>query len=64
MEYKYGMRARGFSIGCQPMDGFIRRENGIKEKYFDILVYNRKLSDKEICDYQLDYIDKTNIKVE
>lgn len=27
MEHKYGMRLRGFSIGCQPMSGFIRQED-------------------------------------
>ena len=59
MEYIYGMRLRGFSIGCQPMDGFIRREddNGkYKRNYHDILVYNRLLTDEEEKSYELDFL--------
>lgn len=55
-EYKYGMRLRGFSLGCQPMQGLIRKENAHGAKYHDILVYSRKLTDKEMNDYDLDYI--------
>ena len=52
MEYKYGMRLRGFSIACQPK-GVIRVEDGGR-KYHDIIVYNRQLSEKEISEYELD----------
>ena len=54
--YVYGMRLRGFSIGCQPMEGFIERWDYITDKYYDILMYNRKLTDKELKEYELDYI--------
>lgn len=54
--YAYGMRLRGFSIGCQPMDGFVARRDDVTGKYYDILFYNRKLTDKEVADYELDYI--------
>lgn len=60
--FKYGMIHRGFSIGCQPMQGFIERRDadGIKgthgREYFDILIYNRRLTDKEISDYELEFI--------
>lgn len=60
--YKYGMIHRGFSIGCQPMQGLIERQdaNGIKgshgREYFDILVYDRKLTDKEVSDYEFELI--------
>ena len=40
--YKYGMRLRGFSIGCQPMKGFWERQddNGnYDRRYHDILLY-------------------------
>lgn len=57
MEYKYGMRLRGFSPMCQPKDGFIRREDDTTGKYYDIIVYNRELTKKEIGDYELDYIN-------
>ena len=58
MEYKYGMRLRGFSIGCQPMYGLIRREDDMTGKYHDILVYSRPLTEKERKDYELDEIQK------
>ena len=54
-EYKYGMRSRGFSPLCQPMNGFIRREDSTK--YYDVIVYNRELTEKELRDYQLDKVD-------
>lgn len=53
---KYGMRIRGFSIGCQPMDGFIERQDDPSGKYHDILVYDRKLTDEETRHYSLDLI--------
>lgn len=53
--YKYGMRLRGFSIGCQPMNGLIMTEDG-NMKYYSYLYYERKLTDKELEDYELDFI--------
>lgn len=57
MEYKYGMRLRGFSIGCQPMKGFVRREDDETGKYYDILIYNRPLTESEIYSYELDSLN-------
>lgn len=54
--HKYGMRLRGFSIGCQPMDGFVARTDDPKGRYYDILIYDRVLSGKEVMDYELDYL--------
>jgi hypothetical protein len=56
--FKYGMRLRGFSPGCQPMDGFDHREDDPSGWYHDILVYNRELSQKEIKDFELDFIEE------
>ena len=56
--YKYGMRLRGFSIGCQPMNGLIERIDDTSHKYYDILIYDRLLTAKEIEDYELDYLGK------
>lgn len=56
MEYKYGMRLRGFSMGCQPMNGFIKRENSNTNKYYDIIVYDRQLTTTELDNYELDFI--------
>ena len=56
MLYIYGMRLRGFSPSCQPMKGLIDHFVDITFKYYDILVYNRKLSEDELDQYELDYI--------
>jgi hypothetical protein len=56
MEYAYGMRLRGFSPWCHPMDGLVRREDDPTGKYYDILIYNRRLSTKEKENYELDEI--------
>lgn len=61
MLYKYGMRLRGFSPMCQPMDGLVRREDDITGKYYDILIYARKLTVKEEREFSLDYIGSFTI---
>ena len=53
MEYKYGMRLRGFSPGCQPMEGLLRREDDITGKFWDVIVYDRPLTENEIKHYSL-----------
>lgn len=54
--FKYGMRLRGFSIGCQPLKGFIERQDDESGKYHDILLYDRPLKDAELEEYELDFI--------
>ena len=54
--YTYGMRLRGFSLGCQPKEGFVKRRDDISGLYYDVLVYNRKLTSKELNDYELDFL--------
>lgn len=56
MEYKYGMKLRGFSIGCQPKEGFVRVEDS--DKYWNIIVYNRELTQEEIDNYDLERIEE------
>lgn len=56
MIYIYGMRLRGFSIGCQPMKNFYRREDDTSGKYYDLISYTEPLTEKETADYELDYI--------
>lgn len=58
--FRYGMRLRGFSIGCQPMMGFYEREDDSTGRYYDILVYTRKLTDEEVRDYELDYLGESD----
>jgi hypothetical protein len=60
--YTYGMRLRGFSIGCQPMDGYIAHDDDILNEYYSILLYNRKLTNDECCNYDLDYLGKRRLK--
>ena len=58
-EYKYGMRLRGFSPGCQPMEGLVRVEHPLDlEKWWDILVYDRELNDTELFLYDLDKVEE------
>lgn len=60
MIYKYGMRLRGFSLGCQPMKNLIGREDDKSGKYYDILLYSKKLSENECNNYELDYLGEYN----
>ena len=53
-EYVYGMRARGFAPLCQPMNGLVERRDSNTDKYYDILVYNRELTEEEVRDFQFD----------
>lgn len=57
MHYYYGMRLRGFSPMCQPMEGLIERRDDVTGRYHDILVYDRKLSQEEERFYDLDLIE-------
>ena len=54
--YGYGMRLRGFSPGCQPMDGFFGRTDSKCDDYYDVLWYTRELTDDECRHYSLDFI--------
>lgn len=54
--YKYGMRLRGFSIGCQPMEGLVDHREDYSGKYHSLLYYDRCLSQKEQNDYELDFL--------
>lgn len=51
--YRYGMRLRGYSIGCQP-SGVYRRFDS--RKYLDEITYERKLTEEETRNYALDYL--------
>ena len=57
--YKYGMKLRGFSIGCQPMKGLCGRREDLTGKYWDILVYDRPLTEDEICNYDLEFLERS-----
>lgn len=55
-EYLYGMRLRPAGPGCQPIKGLLRIAPG-GGRYHDLLIYDRKLSDEECEQYELDFIN-------
>ena len=55
--YSYGMLHRPFSIGCQPREGFVYRQESRNEKYFDIIWYRRPLTETEINDFELEELE-------
>jgi len=59
--YLYGMRLRGFSPGCQPMEGLVERRDDPAEMYYDLLVYDHKLTPGECTAYDLDYLGNPGI---
>lgn len=61
--YEYGMRLRGFAPGCQPMQGLILRCMESRDGYYDCLLYNRKLTDRELRDYEMDFIQEVGVEI-
>lgn len=57
IEYEYGMRLRGYGVGCQPKKGLVGFSYSDKQnKYYNYLYYDRKLSDAEMKQYELDFL--------
>jgi hypothetical protein len=55
--FLYGMKLRGFSPGCQPMDDLIDwKDCEPGEKYHSILLYSRQLTEDEVKNYELEEI--------
>lgn len=54
--YIYGMRLRGYGLGCQPKNGFVLRLDDETGKYHDKLAYDRRLTKEEESNYELDYL--------
>ena len=54
------MRLRGFAPLCQPMNGLVGPEDDPTGKYYDVLVYDRQLTEQELRDYELDYLGEAN----
>ena len=60
--YTYGMRLRGYSIGCQPKEGLVTVGEDILDEYYNILYYDRKLPE-DVCEkYELDYLGKRRLR--
>ena len=64
MIYQYGMRLRGYSPGAQPKDGLVTAKGDPAGKYYNILVYDRELTEKEVDGYDLDRLYKCWIMAE
>ncbi|MGN1382627.1 MAG: hypothetical protein ACI4W2_07415 [Eubacterium sp.] len=61
MNFMYGMKCRGFSPACQPMDGLVKRVDDYKDdRYYDVLIYSRPLDKKELVNYELEYCGCTH----
>lgn len=52
--YRYGMKLRGFSIGCQPMHDLYKREDS--KDYHDEILYTNELTSEEIEHFNLDFL--------
>ena len=61
--YKYGMKSRPYSIGCQPMQNLIEAQEDPAGIYWNILLYSAPLTPEEINHYSLvDLQQKPGIK--
>lgn len=61
--YKYGMKYRPFSIGCQPLENLIEAQEDPEHNYYNILLYSEPLTPEQIRSYQLtDLQPQPNIK--
>lgn len=55
--FKYGMKHRGYSIGCQP-NGVIKHQESDKATtgYYDYIWYEEKLTEEQEVRYELYYL--------
>lgn len=56
MKFYYGMRLRGVAPGCQPKEGLVDWQEDSSGKYWNVLVYDRPLTDRECFEFDLDWI--------
>lgn len=54
--YFYGTMYNGFGPGRQPEDGFLYAKDDFTGLYYDILVYDRELSEQELSGYGLYFL--------
>lgn len=62
--YIYGMRLRPYSPGCQPKSGLLglsRKKIKSNKDYYNILIYDRELTEDELKNYELDFINSKRI---
>lgn len=56
--FRYGMKRRAFGFGNQPESGFyvVDRNWELFKKYFDIIVYQRILTEDECRVFDLEFL--------
>ena len=56
--YRYGMKKHSYGYGYQPQTGFyiVDRPRKNLQKYKDIIVYQRKLTESECHYFELDFL--------
>lgn len=59
-EFRYTYKFRGYSISCQPKEGFVRVEDG---NPYQTIIYNRELTADEIDNFDLIDLNKIIYKV-
>lgn len=62
--YVYGMKMRGIAPGTCPKDGLVHWEDAGEDTrhshlgYYSLLWYDHPLTDKQVSDYELEYIGR------
>jgi dUTP pyrophosphatase len=59
--FYYGMRLRPFDFNCQPTDGFIKVTSDSKNRYHNILFYDRELTESQLKSFELDFLGQSRI---
>lgn len=62
MQYAYGMRLRGYSPMCQPKEGLLEVLEDTSGSFYNVLVYGRKLTDREVENYELQYLGVVGVE--
>lgn len=52
------MTERGFATMCQPTEDLVEAIEDTSDTFYNILVYDRRLSNSEIKQYELIYLGK------
>ena len=55
--YKYGLKTRGFGIGCQPK-GFVKAEDTNDSKYYSYVWYNEKLEEGLVQKFEMELVQE------
>ena len=58
VKWLYGMLERPFGIGCQPKEGLIGVEPIIGRGCYDVISYDRSLTQEEKDHYNLVFIER------